>query len=305
MPGPMILAPLDESPATWTHYCSRVIFERGIELRRVLGDTPAYLARDAPDRWAYYSQAGEAETDYKTFLDDFSYATVALVVEGQDGVERQFTSSDTGAPVLELQVQKLEQAARSLRAKLRRSYISLVYMGESTVYHCRRLTDLYRGVLASGDIPVGPDDMLRSRVIDQYFEFEALICDSIRAFETARLPLWAAFGSGSMPRNYAKLIKSIGSPPALSAFLGSYEDAKDYSDCTHHFAHFGSRLPFARLQLHKGKVWSVTAMIPDNPSVRSHDHFSFDQRLDALSYGWTMTNQVIKLVHSVSENLAT
>ena len=100
-----------------------------------------------------------------------------------------------------------------------------------------------------------------------------------------------------MPRNFERTVNCIwpSEPPlAVATALSTYLEAKEYRDCIQHNAHFGARLPFTRIQLRQETAWSVIALLPDNPEVKSYGKFSYDRNIDALSYRWTLTNRLLE-----------
>ena len=47
------------------------------------------------------------------------------------------------------------------------------------------------------------------------------------------------------------------------------------------------------------KVWSASVWIPDNPEDKSQEKFIYDSEIDALTYGWELTSEMVKLVKMV------
>jgi hypothetical protein len=48
-----------------------------------------------------------------------------------------------------------------------------------------------------------------------------------------------------------------------------------------------------------GGVWSVLMRIPDNPEVKSRVAFTFAKGLDALTYGWELTNEIVRVATAI------
>jgi len=153
-------------------------------------------------------------------------------------------------------------------------------------------------------LPVFSEDFVFSGQVEPYFEFEALVTAAVRTFDTLRFPLWKAFGGcGSTPNSFARVLDRITLPSEL-ADLGRrshalFLEAKEYCHCIQHYAHFGARLPFARVTLLPADLWSMSAKIPDNPSAKAYDLFTFDRDLDALSFGWEFASGTINALDQV------
>jgi hypothetical protein len=209
-----------------------------------------------------------------------------------------------GQPVLELQVQQL---AHDLLISVETRFVAhvrnLAYIAEATTYHCSQLAAQYLTVLdtvteGGRNLELFSEDFIFSGATSPYFEFDALITAAVRAYDTARFPLWAAYGHrGSPPTNFERVVARVNAPTPLTATLADavevYNRAKKYRDCLQHYAQFGARLPFSRIQLLKGQVWSAVVLLPDNPEAKSYDKFLYAKQIDALSYGWQVTDGVV------------
>ena len=55
----------------------------------------------------------------------------------------------------------------------------------------------------------------------------------------------------------------------------------------------------ARATALSGIIWSTRMLIPDNPEVRSKVKFRFDNNIDALSFAWDSTIEVVTLVNNI------
>ena len=70
---------------------------------------------------------------------------------------------------------------------------------------------------------------------------------------------------------------------------------KKYRDCIQPYFPLFAFAPNAHVTRLENNVISVSFWIPDNPEVRSQRNLSFGSRLDALSYGWELANEVVDL----------
>ena len=52
-----------------------------------------------------------------------------------------------------------------------------------------------------------------------------------------------------------------------------------------------------------GDVWSTSIFIPDNPEARSQKKFKFNSQIDALTYGWEITNEVLSVAHAIIDEI--
>ena len=297
-PGPHIPAPLDQASSSLWDYAASLVVERGIELKRS-GDT-----------WQYWSKGDMKSAPLDYFTRKLGLSVVRMTIKTTDGLDCHFTPAATQhRPVLEMQVQSLQQAVISVDLQYRRDVLHMSYIAEATTYHCRQLIAQYRAALnlaTLGGSNLNPfsDDFALSGAVTPYFELEALVTAAVRSFDTARFAIWKAFGTeSSTPNNFERTVTLCKLPNTLqSTFhhaLATYKRAKGYRDCIQHYAHFGARLPFVRIQLLDNAVWSALAMLPDNPEVRSYDRFVYDGRLDALSYGWHLADSVAMYLNEI------
>ena len=120
-------------------------------------------------------------------------------------------------------------------------------------------------------------------------------------------------GCGSTPRNFPltlkKLVCSSDIPhELLSRLQGSqrqwYAKAKAYRDCVEHYRPLWDGFPCARLQWLSGGVLSVHLPIPDNPQEKSARKFEYKLELDALTWGWELTNKVVAVGRTIAEAVA-
>ena len=70
------------------------------------------------------------------------------------------------------------------------------------------------------------------------------------------------------------------------------EKLTDYRHCIQHYIPIGLGFADAMMLPLQGNIWSVTFLIPDNPDVRSKSRFQYDSQIDALTYGWSLANEI-------------
>jgi hypothetical protein len=73
----------------------------------------------------------------------------------------------------------------------------------------------------------------------------------------------------------------------------------DYRDCIIYNAPIDFGLGTGSMQKLDGGVWSVLMRIPDNPEVKSRAAFTFAKGLDALTYGWELTNEIVRVATAI------
>ena len=50
-------------------------------------------------------------------------------------------------------------------------------------------------------------------------------------------------------------------------------------------------------------VWSTSIRIPDDPKVESPESFRYDCQLDALTYGWELTNEITAIAQIIVQQI--
>ena len=193
------------------------------------------------------------------------------------------------------------------------------YIVPAVAYHCKRLATLYSDAcLAQAESvasisekwPVSPEmgQMGNSNI---YYEIDALITATRRAYDTLRYILWNRYGNpGSCPNNFIKTLNTCTRAPCdLKDRLDrSWREfgvkLTDYRDCIQHYVrldHFDGQITMKRVD---DEIWSATCLIPDNPDERSQNSFRFDRCLDALTYGWELTNELFDVAVALLKAVA-
>jgi hypothetical protein len=192
---------------------------------------------------------------------------------------------------------------------------TLAYAVGAAVHHCERLADVYSGIALDmvrissipipghGDAPV----VAFGNQYEAYWELDALLTAARRAYDASRYILWSVFGpnKGGLPSNFKKTLPACSKlPPELRNTLelswqGYGERLTDYRDCVIHYAPIAFGLGTAWMQKLDGGVWSVLMRIPDNPEAQSQSAFTFAQGLDALTYGWELSNEIVRVATAI------
>ena len=73
----------------------------------------------------------------------------------------------------------------------------------------------------------------------------------------------------------------------------------DYRDGVIHNAPTDFGLGTGSMQKLDGGVWSVLMRIRDDPEVKSRAAFTFANGLDALTYGWELTNEIVRVATAI------
>jgi hypothetical protein len=190
---------------------------------------------------------------------------------------------------------------------------NLAYVVGAVVYHCKRLADVYStitlemvrisSILGHGDsafVSFGSQ-------LEPYYELDALLTATRRAYDASRYILWNIFGpkKGNVPSNFRKTLPECRKlPPELRETLEQSwqshgEQLTEYRDCIIHYAPIDFGLGTASMEKLAGGAWSVRMRIPDNPEVKSQAKFTFAKGLDALTYGWELTNEIVCIATAV------
>jgi len=190
---------------------------------------------------------------------------------------------------------------------------ALEYLSGAILYHLEALTrnyetvrDKFKDDAVIPGAPMGREALFSSHP-EPYFEFDALIAAARRAYDACRYVLWKACGPSttSLPRSFSRTV-----PLCMKLDARVRDDLVDswdrwgarlteYRDCIHHYVpiDFGLTTMFMKEAL--PGVWAASARIPDNPDARSKSAFRFAGRLDALSFGWEVANEVHRVMEVI------
>ena len=78
--------------------------------------------------------------------------------------------------------------------------------------------------------------------------------------------------------------------------------AKEYRDCIEHNAPLSQAgMTQATLEWVADGVLSVQIVLPDNPQEKSWKKFRYDSKMDALTWGWELTNELVAVGRTIAE----
>jgi hypothetical protein len=194
---------------------------------------------------------------------------------------------------------------------------NLAYVVGAVVYHCKCLADCYaliaRNMLQISSKPGYPDVQHSSYgyQLEPYYELDALLTAARRAYDASRYVLWTVYGPGRghLPSNFKKTIPACKKLPqelreTLVTSWETYgEELTRYRDCITHYSPVDFALGTASMQRLPDGIWSVLMRIPDNPAAKSQAAFTFARRLDALTYGWELCNEIVRIATAIVKSL--
>jgi len=183
---------------------------------------------------------------------------------------------------------------------------NVLYVVRAVEYHCIQLAEAYRRVARiASRLP--PSEWRGSVFLvgqyGPYYEFDSLITTARRAYDTLRYLLWKKFGprKGSIPRNFEGTISRCeGLPNEVRTRLETSwstwgKTITEYRDCILHYSPVGYGSSNVLMSPLTRNLFSISLFIPDNPSVRSMRNFTYKSRIDALSYGWRVAEEILSL----------
>lgn len=193
-----------------------------------------------------------------------------------------------------------------------RHIMNLAYVVGAVCYHCEQLAKTYSEICYTfsrsfHSLIHKSDYATFQHQPEPYYELEALITTAIRSYNTMRYIIWNAFGPDdkqSVPSNFEKTLPLCKLPPKLESRLNHSLSifgikAKDYRDCTQHYVQICHELPHAHMKKIENVIWSTSIYIPDNPEARSQKQFKYDSQIDALTYGWGLTNEIFEVSQEI------
>ncbi len=188
----------------------------------------------------------------------------------------------------------------------------VTYILNAVSHHCQRLAEAYSDIChdfsAMPRPPSGSrsDRLLFSANYSPWFEFDALVTAARRAYDSTSSILWNAFGDkdgcpDSFYKTYPKCHKL---PDTLGERLNtSWEECgkkiTNYRDNVQHFGTMDFGMGSVEMTKLEGVLWTTQVFIPDNPEVRSRSKFEYNNRQDALSYGWMISCEVLGVISDI------
>jgi hypothetical protein len=204
---------------------------------------------------------------------------------------------------------------------------ALAYDIGAALHHCVNLAKAYESIVNNfqyiraipGHTTSESDFVALGSQEEPYYELDALLSASRRAYDKIGHLVWHAFegGGGGMPKNMTQLLDRLNTCPLpladhlRSSWIKVGKRLKDYRDCTQHFASVDMGLGTVMMKNLGDDAWRAWARIPDNPEAKSKKKFTYALDLDALTYGWEVANEIVLLATevvcaaSVSENPTT
>ena len=293
----------------------RIIFEKGIELRCTREKQWAFQSVSEKNEFIT-SEENPEEIPNKLFSSVYKkyHVRPILLTSSYSGSEHSMLLPSI--PMRSLDVEWSELDCKNFEDMSFQHLSNLSYSMETMLYHCKQLAEVYCKICRS--FVSFPSSLLKkgekaifSGNPETYFEFDALVTDVIRLYEVLRYVIWIKFGTpkNAVPRSYEDMLKKIPSkkknfPSLLLDGLNENwstigDRAKKYRDCLQHNSPIISGRPYVRMSRLDDKVWSASIWIPDNPEDKSQVKFIYDSKIDALTYGWELTSEMVKLVKMV------
>lgn len=214
----------------------------------------------------------------------------------------------TQCRMLDIEIQMHEILPDLLDNRKLSEFLSVLYTAANGVYHCKRMAECYATIVSrfAAESSNRPAQVIFANKPEPFFEFDALISAAMRTLDALRCPIWRLYGnSGTMPSSFRRTIDACkGIPNPLSttieeAWSGYFANAKEYRDCIQHYVSPGAACSNAQLQRIPPGYWMMFAWLPDNPGVRSSEKFLYENRVDALSYAWSLTTRITQITKAI------
>jgi hypothetical protein len=285
---------------------TKIVFERGLEY----SDRPNAMKFDPPVT-TVEEVITQSRSRYKVrpvlLKERISMGTLTV---SQTESLRLFSLE--GVPDVDVTCSDLMMGGGFAPAIMRHQH-NLAYVVSAVVYHCKRLADVYSAITLDmvriSSIPGHTDSSFISfgYQLEPYVELDALLTAARRAYDASRYILWGVFGpnKGGLPSNFKKTLPECRklTPELRETLEKSWqtygERLTEYRDCIIHNSPIDFGLGTGSMQKLDGGVWSVLMRIPDNPEVKSQAAFTFAKGLDALTYGWELTNEIVRVTTAI------
>jgi len=235
-----------------------------------------------------------------------------LRIEARSRGDLDLLLSRDGIP-LGLQVTDLVSGATG-NPRLVSNRFALAYDLGAAVHHCCNLAKTYATIVTQylqiRSIPglheSESDIAYFGYQTEPYYELDALLSASRRAYDKIGQCVWQAFErGGEMPGNVSSMLRRLSMCPAplkerlQRSWLTFGAKLKDYRDCTQHFASIDLGMGSVAMKRLEGGLWIAWARIPDNPKANSKRKFTYAAGHDALTYGWEIVNEVAALATEI------
>ena len=292
----------------------RIVFEKGIELRCTREKQWAFQSVSEKNEFIT-SEENPEEIPHKLFYSVYTkYHVRPILLTSSYSSEHSMLLPSI--PMRSLDVELSELDNKNFEDVSFQHLSNLIYSMETMLYRCKQLAEVYCRIYRSFvSFQYGylkkVDKVILGGNPETYFEFDALVTDVMRLYEVLRYVIWIKFGTpkNDVPRSYEDMLKKIplrkkGFPSLLFDRLNDNwsiigDRAKKYRDCLQHNSPIIRGRPYVRMSRLDDKVWSASIWIPDNPEDKSQEKFIYDSKIDALTYGWELTSEMVKLVKMV------
>lgn len=279
----------------------RIIFEKGVSIRRADNDT-----------WLLQcTREGQTKTTLDLVRHKYGVRPVLLTqrLEPDYGLTiNSLLSSTARQDTLNMDLSQLLQRAPTNNVSIFQHLINLHYNFGAVIYHCARLAQEYSDLCChyARSFPDASEETIFGNQVSPFIEFDALVTSGRRTYDAMRYVIWRAFGiKGSTPNTFEKVIASC---PQIPTSLGNRLNSswtqygsklKEYRDCIQHYVPLTKRMAIAWMTRLENGVYATSILIPDNPEARSQAKFQYTSRLDALTYGWELANELLKLADAI------
>jgi hypothetical protein len=285
----------------------RQVFQRGLEIRM----------RD-DGKWYFQSVANSgdpAPVDPATITHSFGVRPVLVTERLSNDAERTYLLHADGVRLFGLELSGLKERGPAQYPWFYHA-VDLTYVLGAVAYHCERLAELYADVCRrfawiARVAGLAEDFALFQDLPGVWYEFDALITAARRSYDSARYPLWRAFGNqkGSVPSSFEDALRLCQRvPEGLRSRLEEsrskfYVRLTEYRDCIQHYIPLYFGLSSVHMERLQGGAWVMRALIPDNPETRSRAKFTYNCKTDALTFGWDLTNEVLDVALAIMDAL--
>ncbi len=190
---------------------------------------------------------------------------------------------------------------------------NIIYSIRSVDYHCLQLGNHYASIcerFSRYAVTLGDSKTCRfAHQSEVYFEFDALVTAVRRAYDSCRYLMWQCFGPGksNTPNAFSKTLrqcKLLPGPVAqrlTKSWSNFGEPLKELRDWILHYYTIDQGHTAVHMEKLDLGAWVTSAFIPDNPSARGRTKFTYDQRRDALTYGWEAASEILDVVSTLLE----
>jgi hypothetical protein len=280
---------------------SRIVFEKGLE-----------LCREEDDSFCLQSIRGlQPRKPLMELFERYSVRPILLASRHESGDEFTMLLPAKEKRILDVELSQLIQVAITSDIPSLHHF-NLTYIIGAVIYHCKRLAEVYSEICRNfASFPIPEENKSDRQILgnqpEPYYELDALITAAIRSYDTARYIIWYFFGlsKGDTPASFSKTLKSCEDLPTKLKDRLEYswtqfgEGAKEYRDCIHHYAPMARAIPYSIMERLENGAWATSTWIPDNPKIRSQKKFTYDLQIDALTYGWELTDEIVEVTRAI------